>query len=462
MPLLASIHQNDFMKAIGRICLIFFLLMFCGKCWSEPSYQGKALSAWLDDYGAGPKGYKPSPQADEALRHMGAKAVPFLLKLLHKTNTPAVDEALLQIGAGILNGTNTSDFIPASWFHWKAYVGFQVLGPGGKLAIPDLAELAHDDPNGISFYANIFCMKHIDWVAAGANNSSSYVTLGDGQAFNDGKTVRNTNHVFAGNFRMRNTKPCLVDGEIAAWSLAAIGANAVPSLMELLNDPSPHLKQRAVEALGLVGAAAEPAVPAIIKNLEGADFEVRQRAADALGWIGRQPELVIPALIEALKDPDIGVRCYAANSLGLFGTCATNAIPALLISFADSDYRIRQDASAALGKISPEITAKEVVPSLLRQLEAPNSWHNGALINLLQINLAPEVMIPHLIKALDESVGSDKSIQMNAIQGLGKYGFAAKAAAPKLVSLLADENPFVRQYATNSLDKIKPAWRNGH
>ena len=453
------------MKTIGRICLMFFLLSCCGKYWAEPSNQGKTLSAWLDDYGAGPRNYKPSPQVDEALRQIRSEAVPYLLELLHRTNTPAVDEELRQIGAGTLNGTNTSNFIPASWFHWKAYLGFQALGPAGKSAIPDLAKLAHDDPDGISFYPNIGGMKHITWVAASANNSSSYVTLGDGPPFDDGTTKHDTNHFYWGVDRvMRSTKPFLVDGEIAAWSLAAIGADAVPALVELLNDPSPHLKQRAVEALGLVGAAAKPAVPTIIKNLEGSDFEVRQRVADALGWIGREPEIVIPALTEALNDSDVGVQLYAAQSLGSFGGRATNAIPALLVNFAAKDYRTRQSAVAALSKISPEITAKEVVPVLFRQLEDPSGYHNEVLIDLLQLklNLKPDVMIPHLVKVLGESDGNDKSVQMNAIRGLGEYGPAAKAAVPNLIPLLADENYFVRQDATNALDKIEPGWRTGN
>jgi HEAT repeat protein len=437
------------MKTIGRICLLFFLLSCCGKCWAEPSYQGKTLSAWLDDYGAGPKNYKPSPQANEALRQIGPEAVPYLLELLHKTNTPAVDDELQQIGAGTLNGTNTSNFIPASWFHWKAYLGFQALGSGGKSAIQDLARLARDNPEETSYFPNIGDMKSVKLIAELADNSSSFVTLGSGAGFH-------------GSEVLRNTKPFLFDGEIAAWSLAAIGKDAVPSLIVLLNDPNPHLKQRAVEALGMVGPSAEPAVQEIVNLLTDPAINVSRLAADALGHINKRPDIVIPALIAALSDSDIGVRCSAAHSLGLFGIRATNSVPALLTSFADSDYRIREDASTALGKISPEITAKQVVPSLLHQLDDPNSSRNGALIDLLQLNLEPDVMIPHLIKALDDSDANDKSIQMNAIRGLGKYGSAANAVVPKLTRMLADENPFVRQDATNALDKIEPAWRTSH
>jgi len=310
-------------------------------------------------------------------------------------------------------------------------------------------------------------MKHLTWVAASANNSSSYVTLSDGPAFDDGTARHNTNHTKQFYFGpseqvMRDTKPFLVDGEIAAWSLSAIGADAVPSLMTLLDEPSPHLKQRAVEALGLVGPAAEPAVPAIINNLQGDNFEVRQRAADALGWIGQRPDLTIPALITSLNDSDVGVSYYAAESLGRFGSRATNAIPALLSNVAARDYRLRQSAVSALGRISPEITAREVVPGLFRQLEDPSGYHNEVLIDLLQLNLPPDQMIPRLLQAMDERDGNDQSVQMNAMQGLGKYGSAAQVAVPQLLKKLTDANYFVREHATNALNQIEPAWQSNH
>ena len=335
------------MKTIGRICLLFFLLPCCGKCWAEPSYHGKTLSVWLDDYGAGPRDYKPTPQTDEALRQIGPEAVPYLLQLLHSTNPSSTIKIVPDTNQ--FSPPKPAVPAPASWDHWKAYVAFQALGPLGKSATPDLAKLAHDDPNGSSFYPNIQAMKNIAAVAELADNSSSYVVPGDSPFFHGGEVFR-------------NTSPFLVDGEIAAWSLAAIGADAVPSLMELLNDPSPHLKERAVEALGLAGTAAEPAVPALVKTLKDSEFGVRQRAADALGWIGERPELAIPALIEALTDTDVGgVDFYAAESLGRFGNRATNAIPALLVNFAAKDYRTRGSAAIALSKISQESARKEVI-----------------------------------------------------------------------------------------------------
>jgi hypothetical protein len=229
--------------------------------WSAgPWYHLRTLSSWLEDYGAGPADYKASPKADEVLRHIGTNAVPLLLRRLHATKSSLRARAVLMKAPswGMLKPTNVSIQVrlmmwvekytpirfhhinpPPSWDHWEAYLGFQALGPLGKSAIPDLVRLAHD-PSGVSFYPNVGDMMRVAGVAALADNSSTYVADGDPSNFHGGSFLRNTNSF-------------LVDGEIAAWSLAAIGADSVPPLMELLADPNPRLKKRAAEALGLGG-----------------------------------------------------------------------------------------------------------------------------------------------------------------------------------------------------------------
>ena len=472
------------MNKTRRLFLAVFLLAMTGVVlWEglrQPWYRWRPLSAWLDDYGAGPRNYQASPGADEALRHIGPKAVPHLLTLLRATNAPDVAKLIPAPASNLSTWpkrpTSKSSFarlvekhtpirfpefrhdpVPASWKHWKAYVGFQKLGLLGKAAICDLVELARD-PGGNSHFGNVQGMTNIEMMAKLADNSGSYLAPYD-SSFLGPEPVMNPRRLTFYSRRLRGTNSFLVDGEIAAWSLAAIGADAVPSLMELLEEPNPRLKQRATGALGLVGAAAEPAVPALVKNLKSPDRDVRMLAADALGWIGKRPDLAVPALIEALKDSDIGVGIYAAESLGRFGDRATNAIPALLENFAARDYRIRQSAAVALSRISPETTAKEVIPVLLRDLQdsRPN-FRNSAMINLSQMHMLPDMLIPAFITALDDS---DNTVRMNAIHALDWFGAQSKAAVPKLVSLTTDQNPFVREYVTNALGKIEPAWRIG-
>jgi HEAT repeat protein len=399
--------------------------------WPEPSYGGKTTGAWLDEYGAGPAGYKPKPEADDALRHIGVSAAPRLLELLHATNS------------------NPAAKIPASWDHWKAYLGFQALGPLGKAAIPDLVKLAHD-PSSNSKVPYIGFWKDTARVAEIADESVTY-------------DAPDQPHKPRGMIALSGA--FLVDGEIAAWSLAAIGADSVPPLMEMLTNPIPRLRCRAAVALGLIGAAAEPSVPALVRILDDTDSDkraealddpdTRRNAMDALGCIGRRADLAVPALTKALTDPDRGMQWIAVVSLGDFGERATNAIPGLVavFLFPPDDYTVKEEAALALSKISPETTAKQIVPRLLQDLKDSNgAIRNDAVETLGEMKGQADLVIPGLIGALDYAKQDDN----NAIEYLASFGPAAKAALPKLRSLTNDPDPELRAEAIRALQQIDP------
>lgn len=401
---------------------------------SEPSYGGKSLSSWLEAYGAGPGGYKPNPQADDALRHIGVNAAPYLLELLYATNYTGKDEPFMAVTP------------PASWEHWKAFLGFQALGPLGRAAIPELVKLAHK-PDATGRYYDLQGMKDMTSVANAADNSSTYGAVDDPRRHQGGL--------------VRFTEPFLEDGDIAARSLAAIGADGVAPLVELLAAPSPSLRVCAVQALGLAGGAAEQAVPALIRTLNDPNLTVRIGATDALGGIARQPDLAIPALIAALSDPMEGVVYYAAVSLGEFRERATNAIPALLLDFRSPDYRDKDSAAEALSKISRDVTAKEVIPVLLRDLKGSppqigaGQSANMSLITLGQMKDEADLVIPAIIEVTDNPNFSLMD-RKNAMNFLGRFGPAAMAAVPKLNSLTNDPDIQVREQAVRALQKIEP------
>ncbi len=73
------------MAVLGIFLLVIIIVFRIGS--GEPRYHFWPISSWLAEYGDSPEDYKPSPEADHALRQMGAKAVPYLLKLLLATNS---------------------------------------------------------------------------------------------------------------------------------------------------------------------------------------------------------------------------------------------------------------------------------------------------------------------------------------------------------------------------------------
>jgi HEAT repeat protein len=98
--------------------------------------------------------------------------------------------------------------------------------------------------------------------------------------------------------------------ESAARSLGNIGSkakDAVPALIELLNDKDPAACFESEEALLKIGAKAVPSLIEVFKNKN-----ICVRAADILGKIGIE---AVPALIEALKSQDSDVCCNAEYAL---------------------------------------------------------------------------------------------------------------------------------------------------
>jgi S1-C subfamily serine protease len=91
--------------------------------------------------------------------------------------------------------------------------------------------------------------------------------------------------------------------EEAAAALGTIGpsaTNAVPALIEALNDEKPRVRWAAAAALGNIGPGAKAAVPALTKHVERRD-EGNEEELKALGKIGFAAKTAIPAIIAHMR-----------------------------------------------------------------------------------------------------------------------------------------------------------------
>lgn len=150
--------------------------------------------------------------------------------------------------------------------------------------------------------------------------------------------------------------------------LAAGGAEAkeaVPDLINLLEDKEPSVVSSAAWALGKVGKDAVSAVPELIKLLGSKDAETRRAAAAALGAIARDGGEVPDAtasLLPMLQEQQPASRKTAAVALGsLAKTNAeiSTALPKLVELLRDKEPVVRAAAAGALGRMGP--AAKEAV-----------------------------------------------------------------------------------------------------
>ena len=83
----------------------------------------------------------------------------------------------------------------------------------------------------------------------------------------------------------------------------------LPQILAALEDPSPRVRQVAVESFQNLGTEAATFVPQLLPRLHDEDKDVRLAVVDLLGQIG-SPD-VMPHIVDALKDANEWVRIRA-------------------------------------------------------------------------------------------------------------------------------------------------------
>ncbi len=107
----------------------------------EPVYQERPLSAWLEDLDYGRPSFRREavPQAEEAVRQIGTNAVPFLVRMTRCNDSPFRKKMVALCSKQSFIKFNFRP--PADTLQWRGALGIYVLGPTGKLAIPELINL---------------------------------------------------------------------------------------------------------------------------------------------------------------------------------------------------------------------------------------------------------------------------------------------------------------------------------
>lgn len=220
----------------------------------------------------------------------------------------------------------------------------------------------------------------------------------------------------------------------AANTLARLGeANAVPSLVDALEDPDPRVRHRACHACG---SLADPrAVPALTERLDDHP-RVRHAAANALGSIGTDQSLA--PLIDLLEDGDPSVRRIAAGALGK----ASNARPVepLVYVLADDNEAVRKAAVYSVIELLsnvPTDRSHEVRDRVVAELQAADD----------------ATVIEPLVEILSE--GQQDRQRRNAAWILGRVADQDAAdAIDALASALADADDMTAQFAATSLGTV--------
>jgi HEAT repeat protein len=169
----------------------------------------------------------------------------------------------------------------------------------------------------------------------------------------------------------------------ALRDLGALAGEAVPGLIEALDDPDQAVREAAEQALCYVGRAALPALlgattdrrprvraasvgslwkyveegrpvrAAVFRALRDEDVEVRRQAVLVLPRLGSRAKAAVPALIALLEEPrsPAVLRMECVEALGHLGTAAGAALPALQRARKDPSQGVRWEVDKALDKV---------------------------------------------------------------------------------------------------------------
>ncbi|MGO8931923.1 MAG: HEAT repeat domain-containing protein [Limisphaerales bacterium] len=270
--------------AVVTICVVFAAGYFSQPRRREPVYQGKTLTNWLrqlDDHEVfGISSYKlPSPtrrqlEAAQAIRAMGAAALPLLMEDIHAR--PADNAFRIRLHRW-LNAHLASALSGQLWFldvteedrrRWRAAQGLAALGPLAKPALPELKRL---------FSVNIW-------------HSSV---------------------------------------KEAAYALATIEPEGVEILTNSIQRQADWSSMCAIWSLGQHPAAGTNFIPLLIKATSSSDEWTACGAIEVLSLFHVNADQVVPALTNALVSNNTAVSGAAALALGKFGRQATSALPLL-------------------------------------------------------------------------------------------------------------------------------------
>ena len=281
-------------------------------------YQGKTVKAWLLQLSTSDP--KARAEAEAAFTALGTNAVPELARLLRandsrwRTLTWSHARSLPRRLRGlVLQRVNPPN---AYRIHPAAARALGKLGPGATAAEPDLVRALQDKVNGTY------------WEAGGALGRIGKQAVPDlTHALQDGDTLVRCAAAYglgeAGPVAAPAV-PALIqmlkrgsanEQQIAAQSLAKIGAPAVAPLIDVLTHEGGAVGEAAASALLRHYGRPGLGRPASVNLPTDETASARQQAIETLGSSGRADETVIKVLASATKDPSPNVRVAALKAL---------------------------------------------------------------------------------------------------------------------------------------------------
>lgn len=257
----------------------------------EPEYGGRKLSEWVDDLSDDLTSHTQL-LAEDALRHIGTNALPFLLDSIDY-HLPQWKERLYETSAEVLGGPPDGSWAEEGWRRAKSTTrAFSLITTNVSVVIPALERI-------------LFAPKSV------------------------------------------------LNAKCAALALARFGAPAVPSLLSAMtNAPDQYVRLRVVGILGGMGENGRPAGPLLTHFLESSNSYVAWTAANALSRLRLEPAMAVPALMKILQSTtNVIFQEMVLVALARFGPEARPAVSAVNALLNDPNTGVSGAARSALRQI---------------------------------------------------------------------------------------------------------------
>jgi len=372
---------------------------------------------------------------------------------------------------------------------WRAARAVGLIGEDARAAIPGLVKLLDDaDPIVVTQAAAALGSIREDDGRAQIPDADAavYATVIDPLAETavhpDGRARRSAVRALRRYKSLTDLGPIvskqLADADpgvimAALQTLADMGDDAVPFLMEALKDPKS--KYWAEIALAEIGPDAAPATAALAAAADEGPTEERLQALLSLAAIGDRAAAAAPAAVKALESDDAALRLPAAFALGRMKAAAGDE--SLKKVAAGDDPFLGGVAAWALARIHPDDQAlvADAVVRLRQGLANADPDARAACINGLsdlagslgddaRTELAGEFtgLLADTDPVTGRSAGAalirlggpavaalrakfaDPAVRLNVIEILSAMGSAAKPALGELVTALGDADPQCR------------------
>ncbi|HEX9046619.1 MAG TPA: HEAT repeat domain-containing protein, partial [Verrucomicrobiae bacterium] len=388
----------------------------------EPTYAGRSLTEWLGDSGNAFSQRGPQQAAaEDAIRHIGTSALPFLINDLiwdpklrrHRLHPVRPDTRLPDVRCV------------------QAIRGFEILGSLAKPAIPDLVKLLEQNPGYVPIALAGIGRDAVPQLEQALTNSSFFVR--------DNTAAGLANAVFAGRIPPTDLENII---PLAANNVAYTNTN---TLFEV------NTRHRAAGLLGAIHLAPEISVPALAGGLQDSHITVAIQCADSLGRFGAEGKTATPELINAVASTNSQLSGAACSALSFIDpdTLAGDVLRQTIYLATNADVGVQMQTIQALGRRGPR--ASEAIPALIAKLgDANEVIRMVAAQNLGLIAQQPNLTVPALSRALRDS---SFIVRSESIKALAKFGWKARETVPTLLAM-AKAEPGLKGNVQIALEKI--------